>query len=289
VPDTEIVWSPSAETVERANVTRFMRAHGIEGYEELVRRSQRDIEWFWDAVVRDLDIEFATPYERVLDVSRGKPWATWFGGGRVNLAHNCVDRWAERAPDRPAVAWESEEGETRTVTYRELREMADRLAAGLRAEGIAEGDTVGIFMPMAPEIVAATLACAKLGAIYLPIFSGYAADAVASRLQDAEAKALLTADGFTRRGSMVRMKEVADEAADLSPSVRRVVVWSRLGRTDLPWRDDRDLRWDDVLTAGRTDPSTPPPWTRSTRCSSHTRPGPRAGRRVPCTSTAGSW
>jgi acetyl-CoA synthetase len=249
VSDTEIVWSPSPDVVERANVTRFMRTNGIATYEELVGRSQREIEWFWDAVVRDLEIEFAEPFERVLDVSGGKPWATWFTGGRINLAHNCVDRWAERTPDRPAVIWESEEGEARTVTYRELRAMADRLAAGLRAEGIGDGDTVGIFMPMAPEIVAATLACAKLGAVYLPIFSGYAADAVATRLQDAEAKALITADGFTRRGSVVRMKEVADEAADLSPSVRRVVVWSRLGRNDLPWRKDRDRRWDDVLAA----------------------------------------
>jgi acetyl-CoA synthetase len=250
VSEAEIVWSPAPEVVERANVTRFMRTHGIDSYDELVKASQRDVAWFWDAVVKDLGIEFAEPYERVLDVSRGLPWATWFCDGRINLAHNCLDRWADRTPERPAVVWESEEGEVRTVTYRELREMTDRLAAGLRREGVGEGDTVGIFLPMAPEIVAATLACAKLGAIYLPIFSGYAADAVATRLRDAEAVALVTADGFTRRGSVVRMKEVADEAADQCPSVRRVVVWSRLGRSDLPWREDRDRRWDDLLAAG---------------------------------------
>src|ERR687891_2194896 len=105
--------------------------------------------------------------------------------------------------------------------------MADRLAHGLRSLGVGRGDAVGIFLPMAPETVAATLACAKLGAIYLPIFSGYAADAVATRLNDAEAKVLLTADGFLRRGQTVPMKEIADAAADASPTVEKVVTWRR--------------------------------------------------------------
>src|SRR6266700_1356255 len=210
---SRVVWSPSEDYVERANVARFMRAHGIGSYDELVKRSQDDVEWFWDAVVKDLGIEFYQPYERVLDASAGPEWARWFVGGKVNLAHNCVDRWAERTPDKVAILWEGEEGSVRRVTYRELRELSDRLAHGLRSLGVAKGDTVGIFMPMAPETVAATMACAKLGAIYLPIFSGYAADAVATRLQDAEAKVLLTADGTTRRGKVVPMKETAGEAA----------------------------------------------------------------------------
>jgi acetyl-CoA synthetase len=238
--------------VERANVTRLMRAHGIGSYEELVKRSQDDVGWFWDAVVKDLGIEFFAPYRQVLDLSAGKPWAKWFTGGRVNLAHNCVDRWAERTPDKVAVLWEGEEGTVRPVTYAELRQMSDRLANGLRALGVGDGDAVGIFMPMAPETVAATLACAKLGAVYLPIFSGYAADAVATRLQDADAKVLITADGTLRRGKAVAMKETADEAASMSPSVDRVVVWARLGRSGLPWHDERDLRWEELL-AGQPD------------------------------------
>jgi acetyl-CoA synthetase len=240
---SRIVWSPSGDYLERANITRFMRAHGIATYDELVKRSQDDIEWFWDAVVRDLGIEFFEPYERVLDQSNGAPWARWFVGGSINLAHNCVDRWAASHPHRPAVVWEGEAGDTRTVTYAELRRMADRLAHSLRSLGVTEGDTVGIFMPMAPETVAATLACAKLGAIYLPIFSGYGGPAVATRLQDAEASVLLTADGFTRRGSVIRMKETADEAVAESPSVRHTVMWHRLGRDDIPWDDARDVDW----------------------------------------------
>jgi acetyl-CoA synthetase len=241
-----VVWSPSGDYVERANVTRFMRAHDISSYDELVRRSQDDVEWFWDAVVRDLGIEFYQPYERVLDLSEGVPWARWFVGGTINVAHNCVDRWALATPEATAILWEGEEGSVRTVSYADLQAMADRLAGGLRELGVAKGDTVGIFMPMVPETVAATLACAKLGAIYLPIFSGYAADAVATRLRDADAKVILTADGTTRRGKLVPMKETADEAVAASPSVRHVVVFPRLDRSDLPWDHRRDRRWDEL-------------------------------------------
>jgi acetyl-CoA synthetase len=245
---SDIAWQPSDDLIERANVTRFMRVHGISTYEELVRRSQDDIEWFWNAVVEDLGIEFPTPYEQVLDTSKGIPWARWFVGGKTNLAHTCVDRWAETTPDAVAVIWEGEDGSVRRVSYRELREMADRLANGLRSLGIGEGDAVGIFMPMAPETVAATLACAKLGAVYLPIFSGYAADAVATRLRDAEAKVLLTSDGFLRRGQPVPMKEIADAAADASPSVTHVVTWRRLAESS-PATGGRDVDWEELLAA----------------------------------------
>jgi acetyl-CoA synthetase len=243
---SDVVWRPSRDYIERANVTRFMRAHGIETYAELVRRSQDDVEWFWDAVVTDLGIEFLRPYDRVLDASDGVPWARWFTGGRINLAHVTCDTWADRTPDAVAVAWEGEDGEVRRISYRRLRETADRLAHGLTSLGVRSGDPVGIFMPMAPETVAATLACAKIGAVYLPIFSGYAADAVATRLNDARAKVLITADGFLRRGQRVGMKEIADAAADASPSVEKVIAWSRLGGTGAP-RGDRDVWWEELL------------------------------------------
>ncbi len=248
---TGVVWSPDEGYVERANVTRLMRAHGVASYDELISRSQEDIEWFWDAVVRDLGIEFFDPYDRVLDASKGIPWATWFGGGSINLAHNCVDRWAERTPDRVAVLWEGEEGasSTRSVSYAELHRMANRLANGLRSLGVGRGDGVGIFMPMAPETVAATLACAKIGAFYTPIFSGYGADAVATRLADAGATVLITADGTIRRDKTVPMKETADAAVDAVPSIRHVVIWSRAGRDDLPWSEPRDVAWDDLMAA----------------------------------------
>jgi acetyl-CoA synthetase len=251
-----IVWKPSDEYVERANVTRFMRAHGIGSYEELVKRSQDDIEWFWDAVVKDLGIEFFTPYQRVLDTSSGIEWATWFAGGEINLAHNCVDKWAERTPEALAIIWEGENGAVRRVTYADLRRMTDRTARRLHELGIGLGDAVGIFMPMVPEAVAAMFACAKLGAIFIPIFSGYAADAVATRLRDGKARVLLTADTFLRRGTQVPMREIAEEAKAASPTVEYLEVWRRnVGAVEDPSVVDEPVRGPD--TTARLDPETP--------------------------------
>ena len=150
---SELAWEPTPEYVERANVTRLMRAHGIGSIDELRARSVEDVEWYWDAVVKDLGIPFATPYQKVLDASNGVPWATWFTGGRVNLVANCVDRWAERedARDRVALIGESETGDSRSLTFAELRAAVDQVAAGLRESGVGKGDSVAVFMPMVPE------------------------------------------------------------------------------------------------------------------------------------------
>jgi acetyl-CoA synthetase len=242
---TDIAWRPSAEYVERANVTRLMRAHGIADINELRRRSVDDVEWYWDAVVKDLGLEFSTPYESVLDLSRGAPWATWFTGGRVNLVWNCVDRWAHSdAKDRPAIIGESETGEVRGLTFKELHRKIDRLAAGLLEMGIQKGDAVGVFMPMRPEAAVAAYAVAKIGAIYMPIFSGFAPSAVAARLNDAGAKALITADGTWRRGKHGLMKTVADEAVAECPTIERVIVLENLG-VDMPMTEGRDVTWHD--------------------------------------------
>jgi acetyl-CoA synthetase len=258
-----IIWRPSAEVVERANVTRFMRAHGIATEEELIRRSTSDVEWFWDAAIRDLGLEFFESYSRVLDTSRGIEWATWFGGGTVNLAHNCVDRWAERTPDAAAIVWEGEEGATTWVSYRALRERSDRLANALASLGVSALDAVGIFLPPTPEAVVAVMACSKLGAVWLPLFSGFGADAVAKRLEDAQAKSSSrpTASAPRQRRPM---KETADEAVASARSVRHVVVVDRIGRRDTPWDLERDLHWDDLLAAhadrfetARLDPEHP--------------------------------
>jgi acetyl-CoA synthetase len=245
----DVVWSPSPEYVERANVTRFMRTHGIDSYDELVSRSVSDVEWFWDAVVRDLGISFLTPYEHVLDTSRGVEWARWFVGGRTNVAHQCVDVWADRTPESVAVVWEGEDGEGRRVTYRELRELTDRLAHGLRSIGVGQRDAVGIFMQMGIETAAADMACSKIGAIWVPIFSGFGPEAVAARLADAGAKVLITADGSRRRGATVPMKQVADRAADEAGCVERILVWSRSGETVPAHAHPRDVRWEELLAA----------------------------------------
>jgi acetyl-CoA synthetase len=237
-------WRPDADLLAESNVARFMAAEHVGDFPELVARSIDEPEWFWDAVVRFLGIQFATPYERVLDTSAGIPWAKWFTGGTLNLATTCVDQWAPS--DDVAVVWEGEEGTTREMTWSELKAATDALAQGLAARGVQPGDAVGLFLPMVPETVVALFAVAKLGAIFLPIFSGYGADAVAVRLEDAGAVALVTADGFTRRGKTVAMKETADQAVAKVPSVHTVVVVPRLGR-DVPMQPERDLAYD-VLT-----------------------------------------
>jgi acetyl-CoA synthetase len=247
----EIVWRPSAALLDDSNVARFAAAEGVADFATLRARSIAEPEWFWDAVVRFLGLEFATPYERVLDLDDGVPWARWFTGGRLNLAVSCLDRWSDdpTTADDDAVVWEGEEGATRTLTWRELRALTDGIASGLAARGVGEGDAVGLFLPMAPETVASLLAVAKLGALFLPIFSGYAADAVAVRLADADAVALITADAFTRRGKVVPMKQTADAAVESVPSIRTIVVVPRLARS-VPMQAGRDLTLSQLLECG---------------------------------------
>jgi acetyl-CoA synthetase len=235
-------WTPPADAWVTTNVGRFGAAHGIDDLDELRRRSIDEPEWFWDAVVRSLGIPFPQPYSAVLDTGAGIPWATWFTGGRTNFALACCDRWADQTPDAPALVWEGEEGEVRSWTYAELRAEADGLAHLLAERGVRDGHTVGIFLPMLPETIAAVLGVAKLGAAFVPIFSGYGADAVRVRLDDADAVALITADGFPRRGRTVPMLATARDAAAGLERLRTLVVVDRSGTTasaggaaEVPW------------------------------------------------------
>ena len=240
---SRFAWEPTQKQIDSANVTRLMRRHGIDDFHELVRRSQEDIEWFWDAVVEDLDIAFTTPYEKVLDDSKGPAWPRWFIGGRVNLTYHCVQRNADRRGDAPAIKWEGEDGAQRTLTYSDLYDEVGRVAQGLLGLGIGPGDAVGVYMPMVPEAVIAAYAIAGIGALYLPIFSGFGAPAIATRLNDANAKAIVTSDGFYRRGSKVPMKETADEAIKDAPSVEHLIVFPRFGEGypdgphDVSWKE----------------------------------------------------
>jgi hypothetical protein len=242
----EIAWRPTPEYIERSRLTAFMRKHDVRDYAQLMQRSTTDLDWFWRAVLDDLGIQFYEPYRAVLDTSRGIARTQWCVGGRMNIVHNCLDKWmGTPVQHRPALHWEGEEGTSRTMTYEQLRREVHRCANGLRRMGIGRGDRVALFMPMCPELVAAFFAVITVGGIVLPLFSGYGADAVASRLQDSGAKALFTADGFWRRGQIVAMKATADQAVALSPSVQHVIVVSRLGvETSMT---GRDCRWSDLV------------------------------------------
>src|SRR6266480_1659505 len=248
--EMEIVWTPRPEVLEQANVVRLMGRLGVDNYRELQRRSAQDPDWFWPAAIEDMGLEFSQQWDRVVDLSRGPEWATWFVGGKLNLAWNCVHRWAERTPEVAAANWESEDGERHGLTYRELSDRVTRFAEALVSLGVRPGDRVAFFLPMSPEVSIVSHACAHIGAVQVPVFSGFAAPAVAQRLQDSEAKVVVTADGSLRRGREVPMKEIVDEAVRESPSVEHVVVWRRLGREDVPMTPRRDL-FDAEAMSGR--------------------------------------
>ena len=220
----EFIWEPSPERLESANVVRLWRRLGCEDYHELHRLSVEDPERFWPAVVDDLGLEFTKRWERVLDTSDGIEWAKWFVGGELNLAQSCVHKW--RSDDEAVVGlWE--DGERTSLTWAELSDDVTKLAEALLDLGVQPGDRVAIFMPMSPEVAVASNACAHVGAVQVPIFSGFAAPAIAARLQDSGAKVVVCADWSLRRGSRVEMRAILDEALRDAPRVEQVVEWDR--------------------------------------------------------------
>ena len=226
----EFVWHPTPELIAQSNLQRFMNQRGLGSYDELMRRSTTDIAWFWEAVLRELDIQFYKPYSRVVDLSEGKPWAKWCVGGEMNIVHNMLDKYAGTKIDNQlAIKSEIEDGTTRALSYKELREEVNKMAAALRGLGLGKGDAIGVFMPMVPEIVIAMLAIIKIGGIFLPLFSGFGASAIVSRLNDAEAKAMFTADGTYRRGKFCAMKPIADEAAAQVPTLKHLISFKQAG------------------------------------------------------------
>jgi acetyl-CoA synthetase len=285
-PDTDrVVYEPAQRFVESTNVHRFMTEYGIDDYDELRRRTTTRIDgepdsgvsWFWDEVVDYLGIEFDEPYDAVRDDTGGPQFTQWYPGGRLNVAHNVVDRYADvDAPERNRVAllWEGEPGDVRRLTFHDLQQESNRVANALADRGIGVGDTVALYMPMVPEVVPILYGCFKVGAIAVPIFSGFGVEATATRLADAGATVLFTADGFYRRGSEVRLKGAADEAiAEADGVVEHTIVYRRFGEgdgagehggdgsserdgagrpADVPWVDDRD-EWYHESVAGADD------------------------------------
>jgi acetyl-CoA synthetase len=242
-----IVWQPTPQHIEQANLTRFMRQHGLSDFNDLMQRSTTDVAWFTDAVLKFLNVEFSQPYSQVVDLSGGIQTPHWCVGGKMNIVHNLLDKWQPSVlSGQPAVVWEGEAGETRALTYRQLYEEVNRAANALRSLGLGKGDAVGLFMPMTPEIVIAMLAVTKIGGIILPLFSGYGAGAVVTRLLDAGAKALFTADGFYRRAKPVTMKPVADDAADQVPGLDHIIVLRRTGEP-IEMKPGRDHWWHELI------------------------------------------
>ncbi len=221
------------------------KAHikSLEEYEALYRQSIADPEGFWAGAAREL--HWFKPWDKVLEWDL--PWAKWFVGGKLNLCFNCLDRHAQGArADKTALIWEGEPGEVRRMTYAELHAEVQKLANALKSLGIKKGDRVAIYMGMTPELAMALLACARIGAIHSVIFGGFAANAIADRVNDAGCVAILTQDGGYRRGNEIKLKHTVDEALAACRTVEHVVVLRRTG-SPVIMVEGRDHWWHELV------------------------------------------
>ncbi|MGH3881156.1 MAG: acetate--CoA ligase [Actinophytocola sp.] len=220
---------------------------------DLYQQADADREAFWADEARKL--HWDTEWNQVLDWSN-PPFAKWFVGGKLNVAYNCVDRHVEAGNgERVAIHWEGEPGDGRTITYAELQREVSKTANALASLGLRAGDRVAIYMPMLPEAIFSMLACARLGLTHSVVFGGFSAEALRSRIDDAEAKLVITADGQYRRGKPAALKTAVDEAVGRTPTIEHVLVVRRTG-IDVEWTESRDLWWHDVVE-GQSDTHTP--------------------------------
>lgn len=213
-------------------------------YEEIYQRAAKDPEGFWSEIAQDL--EWFKPWEKVLDWQL--PFAKWFVGGEINISHNCLDRHLKTwRKNKAAIIWEGEPGDSRILTYQTLHREVCRFANALKNHGIEKGDRVAIYMPMIPELAIAMLACARIGATHSVVFGGFSANALRDRINDAQAKAVVTADGGYRRGQEIQLKSSVDEALEECPSVKQVFVYQRTKNQFITMKEGRDHWWHDVV------------------------------------------
>jgi len=237
------VFPPPPEFTERAHIK------GMPELELLAAQAERDPEGFW--AEQATLIHWFKKWDQVLDWSN-PPFAKWFVGGKTNLSYNCLDRHLATKGDKRAIVWEGEPGEQRTLTYKELHAEVCKFANVLKSLGVQEGDRVGIYMPMVPELPVALLACARIGAVHSVVFGGFSAEAVRERMADAEAKVVITADGGYRRGNEVPLKPAVDEAVAQTPTVKHVIVFKRTG-TAVEMKAGRDLWWHELMANASPD------------------------------------
>jgi acetyl-CoA synthetase len=231
------VFEPPAEFSRRAQVK------SLKEYQKLRKEALADPEKFWTTQARAL--EWMKPWTRWFE--KESPFVRFFVGGQLNLSANCLDRHLAARGDKPAIIWEGEPGDTRTLSYRDLHEQVCQLANALTELGVEKGDRVAIYLPMVPELATALLACARIGATHSVIFGGFSAEAIRDRVRDAGAKLIITADGGWRRGKVVPLKDNVDAALQHGlPSVERVLFLTRT-RNDVRFDASRDVRWEEIV------------------------------------------
>ena len=239
------IFHPPKELVEQSNVKKWMDAHGMKSYDELLAKA-KDLEWFWDEAAKEV-VEWYEPHNKVLEWN--EPFAKWFVNAKYNIVHDSIDKHAKSfRKNKVAYIFEGEPGDVRKITYYDLYVEVNKLANALKKIGVKDGDRVGIYLPMIPELPIAMLACAKIGAVHSVVFSGFSSGGLTQRLQDCEAKVLITCDGFYRRGEKVPLKAQADDAVKNCPTVKSVIVYKRTGQ-EIPWNQEHDYWWH-ALTAG---------------------------------------
>lgn len=244
------IWTPPAELVAQSNLTTFLRTTGDRDYDSLAARAEQDPAWLMQEVFKFCDVRLYRRYDKMLDVSKGEAWARWCVGGTTNIVLNCLDKHRDTAVwDQTFLVWEGEDKrERRSLSYREFDSEVTRLAGALRDLGIGRGDVVAIYMPNLPETFVAFFTILKLGAIVMPLFSGFGPAPIQSRLNHGEAKAVITADGTWRRGVPAQLKSVLDSALEGAPSVRHVIVARRNGLAiTTSMQAGRDHWWDDAI------------------------------------------
>lgn len=240
----ERIFSPTSEMVANANITAYMKTRGFEDYASFYQWSLEHRFEFWDDMAKEL--HWFSPWQNTFEWTQ-EPFFKWFVGGTFNIVYNCLDRHME-TPTRSKVAfhWEGDAGETRSITYEQLYVLTNRVAQGLKNLGVQKGDRVAIYMPAILEQIVAVLAVARLGAVHTVVFGGFAASALRDRINDAQAKVVITADGNHRGGKLIQLKTLTDEAVSETPTIEKVIVVRREG-LDVPMQEGRDVYWHDLL------------------------------------------
>ena len=259
--DPPYAWTPSPELIEQSNLQAFIRFTGMKDFDALMARADADPAWSAEQVLKFSDFRFYKPYTQMLDLSEGIEWARWCVGATTNVVLNCIDKHRGTPVwDQPYMVWEGEDPSAqRSITYREMDAEITRLAYGLRELGVQPGDRVALYMPNVPETYISFLSILKIGAVAVPLFSGFGPQPMAARLNDAEAKLVLTVDGTWRRGQPAPMKAICDEALKTAPSVTGVVVLRHVGdklAQGCPMTPGRDHDWATLVAGKRTEMPT---------------------------------